>query len=117
MCASQMESFIVKALLFIPIVTLLFIAHISCSGPSEEDVVAKAGEVVPRTQDLMLKAAFSPEAECRELGSEFAAAYAVEEMPYYDDDPKETMAKLEELDKGLGDFEKDLEQANCLAQS
>ena len=46
---------------------------------------------MPRTQELMLEAGFSPEANCRELAAEFAEDYEVSAMPY-DDDAKEVSA-------------------------
>ena len=61
----------------------------------------------------MLTAVFSPEAECRELADEFAESYAVDEMPYEEYDHKEAMSKLEKLDKGIAEFEDDLEKAAC----
>ena len=46
--------------------------------------------------------------------AEFAEEYAVDKMPYADADPKDRMSKLENLEKGLDDFEEDLEKADCL---
>ena len=68
----------------------------------------------PGREELMLTASFSPETECRELAGEFAEEYAVDKMPYADADPKDRMSKLENLEKGLDDFEEDLEKADCL---
>ena len=103
-----------KTLLLIPTISLLLIPLFGCSGPSEEEVAAKASEVVPRAQQLLLTASFAAEAECRELAGEFAKAYAIGDLPYDDASTREAMAKLEILDKGLDKFEKDLKQADCI---
>ena len=105
----------VKTLLLTLIIGLSLVPLVGCGGePSPLDVAAKADVVVPRTQELMLTASFSPETECRELAGEFAEEYAVDKMPYADADPKDRMSKLENLEKGLDDFEEDLEKADCL---
>lgn len=98
---------------FIFLICLLLLAVLGCSGPSAEDVEAKADEVVPRAQELILFAAFSPEAECREMAGEFADDHEIDRMPYEDLDLGEQMSRLEELDKGLGQLEKDLKKAGC----
>ncbi len=73
----------------------------------------KAEEVVPRAQELILLASFSPEAECRDLAGEFAEEYEIDEMPYDDYEPKEAMTKLEKLEDGLDGLEEDLDRAGC----
>ena len=103
-----------KTLRLTLIIGLWLVPLVGCGEPTPLEIAAKADVVVPRAQELMLEASFSPEAECRELAGEFAEEYEVSAMPYDDDDPKETMKKLEKLDKGLDDFEKDLEKADCL---
>lgn len=100
-------------LLIASILGLLLISLVACGGPSEEEVAAKADEVVPRVQELVLEASFSPEAECRELAAEFAEDYDVAGMPYDDAGTKQAMSKLEKLEDGLDDFEKELEDAGC----
>ena len=102
-----------KTSLIIPIIGLSLFLILGCSGPSEEEVAAKAEEVVPQVQELMLTAIFSPEAQCRELAGEFAKEYAVDQMPYDGFDFKEAMSKLEKLDDGLDELEEDLEKAGC----
>ena len=62
----------------------------------------------------MLEASFSPMEECREMAAEFADEYEVAGMPYDDEDAKGQMSKLEDLGKGLEDFEMDLEDSDCL---
>ena len=104
-----------KTLLLTLAIGLSLVSLFGCGGePSAFDIARKADEVVPRTQELMLEASFSPEAECRELAAEFAEGYEVSAMPYADEDPKEQMSRLEKLDEGLDDFEEDLETADCL---
>ena len=102
-----------KTSLIILIIGLSLFLILGCSGPSEEEVAAKADEVVPRAQELMLLASFAPEAECRELAGEFAQEYEIDRMPYDDSDVKEAMSKLNKLDKGLDELEEDLEKAGC----
>ena len=102
-----------KTILFTPIISLVLVALLGCSDPTEEDLAAKADEVVPRAQELMIVASFSPEAECRELAGEFAEEYSVGEMPYNDYEPGEAMSRLKQLDKGLDGLEKDLEKRGC----
>ena len=104
----------IKTMLLTPIIGLLLIPLVGCGEPTPLEIAAKADVVVPRAQELMLTAFFSPEAECRELASEFAEEYEVDAMPYDDVGAKETMSKLERLDKGLDGFEKDLKKADCL---
>ena len=104
-----------KTLLLIPAIGILIIPLFGCSGPSEEEVAAKASEVVPRAQQLLLTASFAADAECRKLANEFAKAYALDELPYDQASPREAMAKLEILDKGLDQFEKDLKKADCIS--
>ena len=104
-----------KTLLLTLIIGLSLVPLFGCGGePTALDVAAKADVVVPRAQELMLTASFSPEAECRELAGEFAEQYEVDKMPYADADRKEAMSKLEKLEKGLDDFEEDLNKADCL---
>ena len=102
-----------KTSLIIPVIGLSLFLILGCSGPSEEDVAVKADEVVPRAQELMLFAIFSPEAECREMADEFADRYEIDAMPYDDAGAKEAMSKLKKLDQGLDEFEEDLEKAGC----
>ena len=104
---------IVRTRTLTPMLSLLLILLVGCGAPSEEEVAAKADEVVPRTQELVLLASFSPVAECRELAAEFAEQYDVARMPYDGLSPKAAMSKLEQLENGLGGFEKDLEKAGC----
>ena len=47
-----------KTLLLIPAISLLLIPLFGCSGPSEEEVAAKASEVVPRAQQLLFDSEF-----------------------------------------------------------
>ncbi len=103
-----------KTLLLTLIIGLLLIPLVGCGEPTPLEIAAKTDVVVPRAQELMLEASFSPEAECRELAAEFAEDYEVSAMPYKDEDAKGQMSKLEKLEKGLGDFETDLDKANCL---
>ena len=105
----------VKTILLIATMGLLLIALTGCGGPSEEDAAARADQVVPRAQELMLTAAFSPVEECRTLAGEFAEEYEVDAMPYDDAGPKEAMSKLEKLDKGLDEFEAKLDELGCLS--
>jgi len=106
----------VKTLLLTLIIGLSLVSLVGCAGePSRFEIARKAEEVVPRTQELMLEASFSPEAECRELAAEFAEEHEVDAMPYDDEDAKDQMSGLEKLEKGLGDFERDLEKADCLS--
>ena len=102
-----------KTSLIIPVIGLSLFLILGCSGPSEEDVAAKADEVVPRAQELVSLALFSPEAECREFAGEFAEEYEVDRMPYDDSDVKEQMSKLEKLDNGLDELAENLEKAGC----
>ena len=104
----------VKTLLLTLVTGLLLVLLVGCGEPTPLEIAAKSDVVVPRTQELMLTASFSPETECRELAGEFAEEYAVDKMPYADADPKDRMSKLENLEKGLDDFEEDLEKADCL---
>ena len=103
-----------KTLLLTLVTGLLLVLLVGCGEPTPLEIAAKSDVVVPRTQELMLTASFSPETECRELAGEFAEEYAVDKMPYADADPKDRMSKLENLEKGLDDFEEDLEKADCL---
>ena len=106
----------VKTLLLTLVVSLSLVTLFACGGePSRFEIARKADEVVPRAQELVLEASFSPEAECRELAAEFAEEYEVNAMPYDDEDAKEQMSKLERLEKSLDDFEKDLAKADCLS--
>ena len=104
----------VKTLLLTLVTGLLLVLLVGCGEPTPLEIAAKSDVVVPRARELMLTAIFSPDAECRELGGEFAEEYAVDKMPYADADPKDRMSKLENLEKGLDDFEEDLEKADCL---
>ena len=105
-----------KTLLLTLAIGLSLVSLFGCGGePSAFDIARKADEVVPRTQELVLEASFSPEAECRELAGEFAEEHEVDAMPYDDEDAKDQMSRLEKLEKGLGDFERDLEKADCLS--
>ena len=105
----------VKTLLLTLIIGLSLVPLVGCGGePSPLDVAAKSDVVVPRARELMLTAIFSPDAECRELGGQFAEEYEVDAMPYDDAGAKEQLSKLENLEKGLDDFEEDLEKADCL---
>ena len=104
----------IKTMLLTLIIGLLLIPLVGCGEPTPLEIAGKADVVVPRAQELMLEASFSPEAECRELAGEFAEEYEVAAMPYDDEDAKKQMSKLEDLEKGLDDFEKDLEKADCL---
>ncbi len=103
-----------KTLLLTLIIGLWLVSLVGCGEPTPLEIAAKADVVVPRTRELMLTAIFSPDAECRELGGQFAEEYEVDAMPYDDVGAKETMSKLERLDKGLDGFEKDLKKADCL---
>ena len=105
---------VVKTLLLTLIIGLTLVPLLACGGePSRFEIARKTEEVVPLARELVLEASFSPEEKCREMAAEFAAKYEVSAMPYEDEDPKEQMSKLEKLGKGLDDFEKDLEKADC----
>ena len=104
----------VKTLLLIPTISLLLITLFGCSWPSEEEVAAKASEVVPRAQQLLLTASFAADAECRELADEFTKAFVIDDLPYDHASTREAMANLEIWDKGLDEFEKDLKKADCI---
>ncbi len=102
-----------KTPLIIAIAGLSLFLIVGCSGPSPEEVVNKTADVVPRAQELMLSASFSPDEACREMAGEFAEEYDVDQMPYGGADLAEQLAKLEELESGLDQFEQDLEEAGC----
>ena len=48
------------------------------------------------------------------MANEFAKAYALDELSYDQASPREATTKLEVLDKGLDQFEKDLKKADCV---
>ena len=103
-----------KTLLLTLVTGLLLVLLVGCGEPTPLEIAAKSDVVVPRARELMLTASFSPDAECRELGGQFAEEYEVDAMPYDDAGAKEQLSKLQDLEKGLDDFEKDLEKADCL---
>ena len=73
----------VKTLLLTLIIGLSLVSLVGCGGePTRFEIARKAEEVAPRTQELMIEASFSPEANCRELAAESAEDYEVSAMPY-----------------------------------
>jgi hypothetical protein len=89
-------------------------AAIACGGPSDEEVEAKAYEIVGRATPLMLAAAFNFEPECQRIVESFEPGAALDEDSRDEMSNSEAMAELEKMEKELDDFEADLREAECI---
>ena len=89
-----------KTLLLTLVTGLLLVLLVGCGEPTPLEIAAKSDVVVPRARELMLTAIFSPDAECRELGGQFAEEYEVDAMPYDDAGAKDRIVQTGKFGKG-----------------
>ena len=101
--------------LFIIALTFLMLGSaIACGGPSDEEVEAKAYEVIGRATPLMLAAAFNFEPECQQIVENFELGEALDEDARSELSNSVAMAELEKMEKELDQFEADLRDAECI---
>ncbi len=95
------------------VVTLVL--AISCGGgPSDEEVEAKAYEVIGRATPLILSAGLNFEPECQRIFEAFEPGAAIDDDARGQMSNREAMAELEKMEKELDDFEAELRDAGCI---
>ena len=87
---------------------------IACAGPSDEEIKAKAYEVLGRATPLMLAAGFNFDEECQKIFNSLELGEALDEDSRSQMSNSEAMAELEKMEKELDEFEAQLLEAECI---
>ena len=103
-------------LFIIPVACVLAMSLASAcgSGPSDEEVEAKAYEVIGRATPLILSAGLNFEPECQRIFETFEPGAAIDDDARGEMSNSEAMAELEKMEKEIDDFEAELRDAGCI---